>query len=277
MGYHQRQPPPPLDQHAQVLWTAERRFAPDGPGFDILPDSSVELIFHFGAPCWLDDGRQSRPAPRCYIVGLLERPLHLRADGLLQTVAARLFPWGLAPLLAEDLEAAPAPLRSLERPWPNLWAALETALRAEGPPAALALLERALLERARRARQAPDSAAPRALLSRRGQLSVRQLAAQRHLSPRQLERRFRASVGVPPKALARLARFQQARDRLYHSPDADLAALAAECGYADQAHLTRDFKSFSRQTPGQFARAAGRARTLLRDHGLAPPQAGPQP
>lgn len=269
MGYHQRQPPPPLDQYAQVLWTAERRFTSDGPAFDILPDSSVELIFNFGAPCWLDDGQQSCPAPRCYIVGLLERPLHLRADGLLQTVAARLFPWGLAPLLAEELETAHAPLRSLELLWSDLWATLERAVQTEGLAAALALLEQALLERAR-ARRPPDADAPRALLSRPGQLSVRQLATQRHLSPRQIERRFRASVGVTPKALARLGRFQQARDRLYQHPDTDLATLAAECGYADQAHLTRDFKSFSRQTPGQFAQAVRQSRALLRDHGLGP-------
>jgi AraC-like DNA-binding protein len=59
-------------------------------------------------------------------------------------------------------------------------------------------------------------------------------------------------VGGSPKSLARLARFEEARDLLWRYPDVDLPGLAQICGYTDQAHLTREFKRFSNRTPRQF-------------------------
>jgi AraC-like DNA-binding protein len=51
-----------------------------------------------------------------------------------------------------------------------------------------------------------------------------------------------------------LARFEQVRNRLFVDRDVDLGEIAHEYGYADQAHLTRDFKRFSGQTPDQFTK-----------------------
>jgi AraC-like DNA-binding protein len=79
------------------------------------------------------------------------------------------------------------------------------------------------------------------------------VAAEIGLSLRQLRRRCHAAVGYGPKTLQRILRFQRFVSRIDRDR-ADLAALAAETGYADQAHLTRECVSLSGLTPAALAR-----------------------
>lgn len=74
------------------------------------------------------------------------------------------------------------------------------------------------------------------------------------LSERQLERLFLERVGISPKRYARLRRFEHARRLIGAGRALDEVAFAS--GYADQAHLTRDFRSFSGTTPRRFSQAA---------------------
>ena len=70
------------------------------------------------------------------------------------------------------------------------------------------------------------------------------LAQELGRSRRHLAASFREQLGMPPKALARLLRFERAVERLRGG--ADLAELALDCGYYDQAHFNRDFKAVRR-------------------------------
>jgi AraC-like DNA-binding protein len=84
---------------------------------------------------------------------------------------------------------------------------------------------------------------------------VADVAARFALAPRTLQRLFAAHVGASPKRVLRQYRLQEATDRL----DADgsgLARLAAELGYFDQAHFTRDFRAVLGRTPAAHARGA---------------------
>jgi AraC-like DNA-binding protein len=80
------------------------------------------------------------------------------------------------------------------------------------------------------------------------------VAGEQDISRRQVERRVRALTGTSPKQLACLSRFQRARDAIWADPSLDLARLAIAAGYSDQAHLTREFRRYSGQTPARFAR-----------------------
>jgi AraC-like DNA-binding protein len=81
-----------------------------------------------------------------------------------------------------------------------------------------------------------------------GKVSVDQLANDAGISSRQLERRFLREVGLGPKLLGRIIRFQQVF-RAVEQCNAAWADVALECGYYDQAHLIRDFNQFAQQTP----------------------------
>ena len=81
------------------------------------------------------------------------------------------------------------------------------------------------------------------------------VAAEVGLSLRQLRRRCQAVVGYGPKTLQRVLRFRGFVSRVdARPPILDLAALAAEAGYADQAHLTRECGRLSGLTPAALAR-----------------------
>jgi AraC-like DNA-binding protein len=84
---------------------------------------------------------------------------------------------------------------------------------------------------------------------------VDDLAARAGVSVRQLERRFLDHIGLGPKALIRRYRLQDIAERARVGPT-DWAAAAAELGYSDQAHLTRDFTAVVGVPPGSFQRAA---------------------
>lgn len=76
------------------------------------------------------------------------------------------------------------------------------------------------------------------------------------LSSRHAERMFARAFGFTPKQLQRLERFRSVASRLgrHGLPEGDrLAALAAAAGYADQSHLTREFREFSGTTPSRYA------------------------
>jgi AraC-like DNA-binding protein len=72
-------------------------------------------------------------------------------------------------------------------------------------------------------------------------------------SRRHLAVQFRDQVGLPPKIVARILRFDRAVSMLAR-PHANLVDVAFECGYYDQAHLSRDFRSFAGKPPAAFAR-----------------------
>lgn len=86
---------------------------------------------------------------------------------------------------------------------------------------------------------------------------VRSISRELWVSERQLRRRFHAAVGYGPRTLARVLRFQRFVDAINRGR-ADLAAVAFELGYADQAHLTREVRSLSGLTPGAMVRARSR-------------------
>jgi AraC-like DNA-binding protein len=75
-------------------------------------------------------------------------------------------------------------------------------------------------------------------------------------SHKHLITRFRQQIGLPPKRAAALLRFEAVLLRLRRDANPDWSTLAAETGYADQAHLVRDFHQFSGTTPTGFLSGA---------------------
>lgn len=78
------------------------------------------------------------------------------------------------------------------------------------------------------------------------------LAAEIGWSRKTLARRVRAATGFGPDRLRRLARFERFAAAIQQRPGDSLAALAADHGYADQAHLTHEVRAFCDMTPGEL-------------------------
>lgn len=101
----------------------------------------------------------------------------------------------------------------------------------------------------------------------RGAIRIGQLAEQIGCSRKHLGERFLEQVGTPAKQLAQLLRFHHAVTRIKSldvaAPERQLAALALDCGYADHAHLSREFRRFSGWSPSEYLRQISLADGVL--------------
>jgi AraC-like DNA-binding protein len=138
-------------------------------------------------------------------------------------------------------------------------------LQATGWPGRFAVMDEILLRRINVGRGARPGVAPevswawRQLMTTGGSIRAAELAEQTGWSGRHLASRFRAEIGLTPKAAARVIRFNRARHLLARQATAAdgaggyrLADLAVTCGYFDQAHLAREFRALAGLPPSQW-------------------------
>ncbi|RYJ03671.1 MAG: helix-turn-helix domain-containing protein, partial [Actinomycetales bacterium] len=87
---------------------------------------------------------------------------------------------------------------------------------------------------------------------------VSQVCEKFALTERTLQRLTARRIGLSPKWLVQRRRLHEAAERLREEPRPDLARVAADLGYADQAHFGRDFRAVTGLTPGEFAAESDR-------------------
>jgi len=92
-----------------------------------------------------------------------------------------------------------------------------------------------------------------------GCVSIDTLVDELGLSNRHLGRQFLNTVGIGPKLLARIFRFQKVFKALQQQ-SGNWSAIAHDCGYYDQAHLIHDFREFSGQSPTGY---------LIQEHNIS--------
>jgi AraC-like DNA-binding protein len=192
---------------------------------------------------------------RTLLVGAMTRPLIVRREHASDLVGVRFRP-GAARIFA-DVPADEMTDRTVdldEIVGPAARPLGERMLHARGEAPATEALDAFLLPRLRRvhARERRLLAATRMLAERRGGVGIDALAGGVGVGRRQLERAFRAWVGLGPKATARVLRFQAARTRLLERSPGSLASIALSAGYHDQAHFTNEFRALAGETPRAF-------------------------
>jgi AraC-like DNA-binding protein len=89
-----------------------------------------------------------------------------------------------------------------------------------------------------------------AIVAAKGRLPVTRIAEQIGWSRKHLAQEFRREIGLGPKAVSRIVRFQAAQALAMRGHG--WAGIAAECGYADQAHLAREFRELAGQAPSSW-------------------------
>lgn len=268
MDYREFRPRGALGELVECVWTLDVPADEATEPQNILPDGCVEWIAHLGDTPY-EHGADGvlREQARAFVVGPQERALRITPRGALRCVGIRFTSAGAAPAFgvrASELTGRTVEAHSLDARFANaLTARLDPDVDASAWAAAA---ETALHERfgGQVALDPLAHAASRAILAARGRVSIETLAEKFGRSRRQLERVFEREVGLAPKFLARIARFQHAYG-LAHVDAPDWSAVAADAGYADQAHLIRDFRAFAGTTPVSLcASAAALTETFAR-------------
>jgi AraC-like DNA-binding protein len=177
-----------------------------------------------------------------------------------RVVGVRFRPTGFRPFLGAPVSTLTDRVRPVEAVFGADGGALAAAVLAADEAGAVELLDRFLTERAP---DRPDAAAEtvEAIVARAAGdtaiTRVAQLVEASGVGARTLQRLFADHVGVGPKWVIRRYRLHEAAAAAESAGcGLDVAALAATLGYADQAHLTRDFTAMVGEPPARYARAA---------------------
>ncbi|MDP9187957.1 MAG: helix-turn-helix domain-containing protein [Actinomycetota bacterium] len=252
--------------HHQGGWTMARRPVHPGLG-EFLARPPVGFAEHGSAPSsWVDVPAPvvsviiscAEPFggfPRAFVVGLADTWSLVELGEPSTSIDLKLTPLGAYRLLGAPLhELGGRTVELTELAGERGRLLVESLSDAEGWAQRFDLVDAFCLALASdSSRPAPEVAWAWSRLARaRGRLRIGELAAEVGWSHRHLVSRFREQVGLAPKTAARVLRFRHLLARL-ERPDSGLAELAYECGYADQAHLNRDFRSFAGTTPTRFA------------------------
>lgn len=215
--------------------------------FRELPCTYVPVILDMGAG-WRVDG-----APlRSFTAGLVDAPVLVEHGGWAQCLQVDLTPVGARRLLGlpmSELAGRSVPLEDVLGPWArDLPERLEDARSWE---TRFALVDRALARRLEDAE--PENPAVtwafRRLAAAPATESIGGLARELGWSHRRLIARFRDQVGLPPKRVARILRFERLVASLGADPRIDWVRAALTCGYFDQAHMAREVRRLSGLTP----------------------------
>lgn len=246
-----RQPPAP-SLRSHVTWyygfeestgcVTRRR---EGPGRDVV------VILGFGHEWLIDAERRTS-----FIGGLRCSQVTTEHAGWSCGMHIGLVPWAAHALLGVPMHELAATTVPFEHLLPR-----ELAERLEDAPgwgARFAALDEALGRRLADARPVSPGVvwAWEQLRRTHGRVQVGALAQELAWSRKRMAARFREQVGLPPKAVARLLRFERAHAL---AGTMSWSQLAFECGYADQPHLISEFRSFTGRTPETFLQDARRA------------------
>jgi len=217
----------------------------------------VPLIISFGTPFLIALGREPDVADRqpSFAAGLYAGPVLIKSDGGAECVqvdftplgAYRFFGGAVVDLAARMVDISDVLGREGRQLRERLGATLLWQNRFD-------LVEDFVAGRASHRPSPEIEFAYRRLARSAGGARITALAKEIGWSRKHLVNRFRAELGLAPKPVARIMRFHQAC-RLAHAGEArGWAGVAAESGYADQAHLAREFSTLAGETPTAWAR-----------------------
>ncbi|HFA47436.1 MAG TPA: AraC family transcriptional regulator [Bacteroidetes bacterium] len=235
-----------------------------------LPDGSASLIFNFGLPyrravChrpneWMQVGRHS-------LVHQNKASVLINQQSPVRMLGVRFKPYGMAPFFKVNMNQYPPPfilngsmlfkwLGSLKE---KLW---ETDCFSERT----ALVDHDLL------RRLPNTPPPDPLVKEsvsimvknRGVIKIGDLLEQLCVSKSNLEKKFQEHVGLSPKILCNIFRFNSIVYNHQMNPVPSLTELSYKQGFFDQSHLVHNFRSFTGLPPGKFFRQENLLVEMLR-------------
>ena len=249
MIYRRERPSTAVGRYVEFYWILEDR-SPTSCVQRIVPDGRSGIILNFANSFESHTNGTWKSQPETFFIGQITGPLLLRPSGPASMLGIQFRPQGARQLLRlpiSELTDSAIALGDLSR---RLFRQFERVRDLSFPIPAAATLDRILHTFAEPARADDDPIfyAVREIERTRGLMSMKAVADRIGWSTRQLQRRFKDTVGISPKLFGRMQRFQHVF-RALEGPATSWVSAAIHCGYYDQAHLIRDFREFSGRTP----------------------------
>lgn len=190
----------------------------------IIPDTCMDIIFHVNFTenridsmfCGIDDRSFSTYDKN-------DKEMEL------STFAIRFYPWSVIPFAEESMKMEDRIAAAEQYLWKSI------RLKRSNHTVMEAMAE---------------------ILQRKGNLKIDRLAKDIHTSNRQLERMFKENIGISPKKLSSLVRYQYLWKDVLFQKEFHVLNAVHELGYADQAHLLNDFRRFHTMSVGDAKKYA---------------------
>jgi AraC-like DNA-binding protein len=222
-----------------------------------VPWPGVALIINFGAATrvTMPEQRDGSEEFSAFVGGLCDTYVHVESTGPSRAIQVNLTPLGAYRVLGSPMDAIA-----------NRCVALDDVLGAQARLVAERLAEAhdweerfdlidAFLGRRLDISREPSAAVAWAwnkLLETGGTVPVGTLATELGWSRKHLVSRFHEQIGLAPKTMARIVRFDRVVALIDSADGMAWTDIALRCGYYDQAHLIHDFNQFAGSTPGEF-------------------------
>ena len=236
---------------------AQTRGAP--PHLREVPFPGVPLILNLGAPWQIEDAGVDRSTRRLqsFVAGLSTAPAIVRGADAWACVELRLTPLGAHRLLGVPMSELANQTVELEQVLPQTRELGERLREARRWSERFDLVDSFLTRRLADSRPTHPGIewSWHHLYNTHGRAPIGGIAEALGWSHRRLIARFREQIGLTPKLLARVIRFDRAVTAIRASGVRGLAEIAFECGYSDQAHLNREFRELAGTSPTTFRAA----------------------
>jgi AraC-like DNA-binding protein len=220
----------------------------------VVPDGSVDLIFNLGEVRGKISGALE---PQACVMGVMTSPITVERPAASSPLLGVSLAAGAASML---LDGNVSSFNNRVIDLRSLWGheaqyLLEHLIESQTTADRLRHVDTFLLRKLNAAREPDPMLAPAIDLIRThgGRLSMRAVGSELGVSERRLERTFRTGTGLSPKEFSRITRLHAVLARLPRmESDATWVEIASELGFADQAHLIREFRALTGVTPARY-------------------------
>jgi AraC-like DNA-binding protein len=256
MDYRKIGPPDHLKNYVRYFWTLDIS-GPNPPprAFRIIADGCPGLFFDHSKNS-ANYKNDVKLLPAIILYGQATRHGQLNINGQPRLIGACFYPNALKTIFgfdADELTDTCTDLDLLARKQGVYL--LENLLEEKSAGNKIEIISNYLSAQLQKNNPPKDNAAHSAvarIIESNGTLSLSELQKDLGLSERSLERKFKQTVGIPPKLFSRIWRFQVSLEQLRKNETIRLSDLAYENEYADQSHFIRAFREFAGFSPNQF-------------------------
>jgi AraC-like DNA-binding protein len=262
MNYRETFPSKNLAGYIKRFWSLE--YNPTGHASEpetVLPDGCPEIVFNLSDRFERINRNGREIQPSTLFAGQMMRSIVIRPTGRVRLFGVRFHPTGAFPLGGFSMHEMTDQTIGVDSVLGSDGSELEARIReAESFESRIAAFEMYFVRKLAALQRDDDVASYAAslIVGSGGLITISRLSESLGVSERRLERRFRSRVGISPKMLARIVRFQSLLGLIQKAKTPGILDASLELGYYDQSHAIRDFREFSGTTPlGYFQMTHG--------------------